>query len=414
MSDALSNLEEAVRRKDAEERAVQAARNARSYLVLGRSPQDHRVAGDRANAAFFACLAMRLEVQVNWDVPTLGTDGKTLVVNPDFFLQHKVEEQVGLMVHEVMHCVLKHPSRLGDRDPELANVAMDLAINGQLLETGYLLPLPRLVPGEGEYKQLPRGKSFEEYYSLLQQQPPGKRPKGGPEGDPGGCGAAMRAGGKANSPAAEAETAADWEVATQQAARMAKQKGELAAGLAALVEQATTRKVDWKAVLREFVSKQARNDYRWMPPSRRHIHDGLYLPGMRSDEMGDLIVLADTSGSVWGSPELLRQFASEIEGIGEAFNAGVTIGYHDTEIQHVQKWHPQDGPLVLEAQGGGGTSHVQPLAWAEQQAGDSPCIVALTDLYTEFPDTPPGLPVLWCVVENDRPKAPFGQIVEVS
>ena len=47
---------------------------ARVKLILGRD----------ADSAFFATLALRLKLAVNWDVPTLATDGRLLAYNPEF------------------------------------------------------------------------------------------------------------------------------------------------------------------------------------------------------------------------------------------------------------------------------------------------------------------------------------------
>src|SRR5581483_5007908 len=108
--------------------------------------------------------------------------------------------------------------------------------------------------------------------------------------------------------------------------------------------------LDRRAVLREFVSRLARNDYAWSPPNRRFLHAGLYLPGPRSEELGEVVLAVDTSGSI-GEAQL-RRFASEAQGILDAYACDLTILYHDREIQGVEHWESCDGPLVLKAVGG--------------------------------------------------------------
>jgi len=133
---------------------------------------------------------------------------------------------------------------------------------------------------------------------------------------------------------------------------------------------------------------------------------------MYSEELGDIVLAVDTSGSI--GPEMLGIFAEEANAVLASYDCSVTVLYHDTEIQKVQTWRSSDGPLVLDAVGGGGTSHVGVFDWIAQ-AGTSPtCVICLTDLYTEFPTTIPDMPVLWAVVGNDQPDAPFGQIVPLS
>jgi predicted metal-dependent peptidase len=170
--------------------------------------------------------------------------------------------------------------------------------------------------------------------------------------------------------------------------------------------------VDWRDVLREFLSQQARNDYSWSPPNRRFIHAGLYLPGLRSEELGDVVLAVDTSGSI-GAKELGR-FASEAQGILDAYDCTLTILYHDADVQRVDTWQPSDGPLELHPVGGGGTSHVPVFDWIEQQGRMPACVVCLTDLYTEFPDVVPTYPVLWAVVGRTGGQVPFGTRVNVE
>jgi predicted metal-dependent peptidase len=201
-------------------------------------------------------------------------------------------------------------------------------------------------------------------------------------------------------------------VAVAQARQTANGRGALPAGLARLVEEILQPKVDWRDVLREFVSSHARNDFSWSPPNRRFIHQGLYLPGLRSEELGDVVLAIDTSGSI--GPRELNRFAAEAQGILEAFDCSLTILYHDSEIQQVQHWRSGDGPLTLQPIGGGGTSHVCVFDWLEKQQLNATCLVCLTDLYTQFPSTPPATAVLWAVVGNNTSQPPFGLRVNVA
>jgi predicted metal-dependent peptidase len=214
------------------------------------------------------------------------------------------------------------------------------------------------------------------------------------------------------SPAACKEAEADAAVAVSQAERVAQQRGELPGGIARLVEQVLEPKVDWRETLREFVSRFARNDYSWAHPNRRFIHHGLYLPGLRSEELGDVVLAVDTSGSIGG--KVLARFASEAEGILQSYDCALTILYHDAQIQHVQTWRSTDGPLMLELKGGGGTDHHVVFEWVAEQGVDPACLVCLTDLESSFPEEPPGYPVLWATVGAGATKAPFGVQVEIE
>jgi predicted metal-dependent peptidase len=171
-------------------------------------------------------------------------------------------------------------------------------------------------------------------------------------------------------------------------------------------------KVDWRAVLRQFLSSHARNDFSWSRPNRRLIHRGLYLPGLRSEELGEVVLAVDTSGSI-GQEELAR-FAAEAQGILESYDCSLLVLYHDSAVQKVQTWRSGDAPLALEPVGGGGTSHVCVFEHVETLDGQPTCVICLTDLYTEMPSAVPSVPTLWAVVGGNPTQPPFGLRVEVG
>ena len=100
---------------------------------------------------FFGTLALRLKVVEKPEIDTAATDGKHLFYNADFINKLTIHETVGLVAHEVMHCVLQHMTRRQDRHPTIWNVAGDYKINGDLLSTGFILPEGGLVDTEGEF-----------------------------------------------------------------------------------------------------------------------------------------------------------------------------------------------------------------------------------------------------------------------
>ena len=378
-------------------------RGARARLVLGRD----------AESAFFATLVLRLTPLPSWEIDTIATDGRALQYHPPFVTGLSPDELVGVLAHEVMHCALAHPARRGSRDATRWNIACDLAINPLLLKAGVVLPLSRLMPGEGSYVGLDDGKSADEYYAALPS--PEQTQDGGDEGsqstrDPGGCGQVVDPG---NGDVAESrQIEAEWQVAVSQAQSAAAGRGPLPAGLGRAVQAVLHPAADWREVLRAFVSSQARNDYSWVRPNRRFIAQGLYLPGLYSEELGDVVLAVDTSGSIGA------QLARAVRGRGQCrpgcFACSLTVLYHDTEVQKVQTWKSTDGPLVLDPVGGGGTNHVCVFDWIERSGLSPACVVCLTDLETEFPIVIPTIPVLWAVTGALTANPPFGQVVSLS
>src|SRR5439155_25428827 len=102
------------------------------------------------------------------------------------------------------------------------------------------------------------------------------------------------------------------------------------------------------------------------------------------------------------------------EALLAAYDCTLTVLYHDTEVHKVQTWSPADGPLVLAPVGGGGTSHVCVFDWLDASGLAPACAVCLTDLETEFPTSPPAVPVLWAVVGGATDTPPFGRVVRIG
>ena len=75
-----------------------------------------------------------------------------------------------------------------------------------------------------------------------------------------------------------AEQAREWKIAVEQAENVAKLAGKLPAGVTRSLEQSEAAGVDWRELLRRAWSETIPSDYSWMPPNRRHIWAGLYLP----------------------------------------------------------------------------------------------------------------------------------------
>lgn len=399
--DPFAMLDAAAARQAAAEAAARALAAARTGLVLGR---------DLASA-FFATLVLRLTPTADWGCPTMATDGRSLAYSPSFVAGLTPAELAGVLCHEVMHCALAHPARRCGRDPGVWNVACDLAVNPVLLGAGVTLPASRLMPGEGGYARLTPGQTAEEYYALL-ATPDRPDAAGGPPGanDPGGCGGVSDPADP--DPAAARQAEAEWSAAVARAEVVARTRGALPAGLGRAVDAVLRPPADWRAVLREFVAASARNDYSWRRPNRRMLARGLYLPGLHSEELGDVVVAVDTSGSV--GPAELGLFAGELDALLAAFDCTATVLYHDAAVQHVETWTPADGPFMLAPVGGGGTDHRCVFDWLDASGLAPACVVCLTDLETAFPPTPPAAPVLWAVT-GDRPAAPpFGRVVRLA
>ena len=148
-----------------------------------------------------------------------------------------------------------------------------------------------------------------------------------------------------------------------------------------------------------------------LPPNKRFICQGLYLPSVKSEELQNIVLTIDTSGSI--NQALLNQFKSEIEAILTEFQTELIVIYCDTTIRKIETFTSNDLPLNLQCPGGGGTDFKPPFEYIEKEGLNPACFIYLTDCQGRFPDHAPDYPVLWVNLINSE-VGPFGETVNVN
>ena len=130
----------------------------------------------------------------------------------------------------------------------------------------------------------------------------------------------------------------------REAENVAKLAGKRPVGVTRSLEQSEAAGVDWRELLRRAWSETIPSDYSWMPPNRRHIWAGLYLPGVRSEGAGEIAIAVDCSGSNWRQ---LGLFQAEIRSILEGQRPSrVHVLYFDTEV-HKAEVYQAGQPITL-------------------------------------------------------------------
>lgn len=437
-----------------EKSAYQKVIRARAGLIL-----DH---------PFFGHLALRLKLVEDGTCDTAWSDGRILAYNPLYIKILPAEKLKGLMGHVVMHPACRHHLRRNGRDPGLWNMACDYAINWILLEAGLTLPdgylddpglrgrtaddiyvqlkadrsrergdnqdrrVEKEAAAAGEKVDVPdsKPKAARRHRTVLENEPPTMSTETAtadadhPEddrnesrhGDPG------RSGEVRDAPASDDEAGgfgeetseeSQWRINLAQAASRARSMGDLPAGLQRFVERLLSPRLDWRQLLNRFIQASARYDYAWMPPNRRYLHQGLYLPSMRSTDLPEVVVVIDTSGSV--APSELDQFAAELSAILETCAQTVHLLYCDCRVTRAETIGRQDLPLRLNAHGGGGTDFRPAFDWVEHRGMAPLCMIYLTDLACNRFPRPPRYPVLWVHAGEVGPAAPpFGETIAIK
>jgi predicted metal-dependent peptidase len=379
---------------------------------------------------FFGTLLFRLGARARSAIATMATDGVSLYFNPEFVKTLSSAELIGTLCHEVMHPALQHHTRRAGRSPKRWNMACDYAINPMLLDAG--LTLPEGVLCEGRF----RGMSAEEIYNRLEteeeqtsQDQDGvaeeqqksaagtEEPAPGTE-DPDIPQVPETAGGIGQ--VLDAATDADGGASVEEQARLAD--GGSAGGERSAPGWKDASRCSTKP--RGLQSCQCRlaraasqgmvetipSNYSWARPNRRHIWNGLYLPGVTSEGVGEVAIAVDCSGSIHARQ--LGLFEAEVRSIlaGQQPRL-VHVLYFDTEV-HRHEMYQAGQPIHLTPVGGGGTDFRPCFRWLEEKGIYPQTMVFLTDLGGTFPDDAPIYPVIWAST-GARP-APFGQVVPMG
>jgi len=338
---------------------------------------------------------------------TAGVDGVYLRYNPQWAEALPMPELVGIIAHETAHCAFGHPWRRGNRDFARWNKACDRAINARLRLQGIPLPAGGLYPEVGA-----EDLSAEEFYAREAEANPqggpdsadGQGGPGKPGQDFGGCGNVADAPTEADADGKSQPSAEDWKIAVTQAINQADKAGTLPAGMKRSIADGLRARVDWRAMLREFLQRSARNDYSWSRPSARFAAAGIIMPSLLSEELPEIAVAVDTSGSI--TSETVNAFLAEIESILADLHGTVRLIACDAEAQLVGTFSAADIPLPRELPGGGGTDFRPAF---DAVAEDPPAaFVYLTDLEGRFPDAEPEFPVLWIATTGHA--VPFGTV----
>ena len=131
-------------------------------------------------------------------------------------------------------------------------------------------------------------------------------------------------------------------------------------------------------------------------PNRRFIDSGLYLPSIRSEGMGTLAVIIDTSGSV--DSDALAAFWSEIREVAaEIEPERIVVLQVDAAVQDEEHYAPGELPERIVVKGRWGTDFRPGFARLEEQGIRPAVCLYFTDMDCDrYPEVEPDFDVIWC------------------
>lgn len=343
---------------------------------------------------FLGALALASPWVPSETVRTVGSDGDRIYYNPNHLREAAPLVLEAELMHVLLHAALGHPWRGGSREPRRWRIACDLALVPLFLRSIYDY---RGVVPIGADPVLARDRSAEMIYPLI--------PPPGPEEAPGESDCWL-AGAEARPDPARIDR---WRERMIRAAQSLEYGGHRDEFAAEVLTASSRPRLDWRTELARFLERRHAQDFSWVPPSRRHLASGWYLPGTRMRSLGELVIALDSSGSI--DPATAEGFLAEARAIAELSGAtGRVLLLEADEAVRSAVWLDRTAPGSFPLHGRGGTDFRAVFEYLEQRPELRPsALVYLTDGQGPFPSRAPTYPVLW--VLTGPAEVPFGERV---
>ena len=366
---------------------------------------------------FFGILLMHMKFALDESVRTAATDGEKLYIAPSFLEKISDRELLFILQHEILHVVLRHCLRTGDRNNYLFNVACDIVVNSTILDSagGDISSITLSKYGESMHIA-PNGEegckyTAEKVYDMLNTT------RGIDNLLDSGEIALTDDHSKWGSSSAQGLDE-EWMMRVRNAYEAArKRQGKLPAGLERQLGKLFTPVTDWRTILNAFVQEEV-TDYSFTPPDRRFDDSPFFLPDFneKADIVRNILFMIDTSGSM--SEEEVTKAYSEVKGAIDQFDGRLAgwLGFFDAEVIEPVPFEDESEFSMIRPSGGGGTSFDTVFAYIQEKMADMDIasIIILTDGYAPFPKESEamGIPVLW-MINNDDITPPWGKTARI-
>ena len=246
-----------------------------------------------------------------------------------------------------------------------------------------------------------------------------------PSYDPSGTGEVMdadaRTGDNAESPEAPVDVTAEeqaWDEAMHQALNIARAEGKVPGRVEETIQSAHASTLDWRTLLRRYMTDAASHDYSWSVPNRRFIDSGLYLPSIRSEGIDTIAFIIDVSSSL--PTATLAEFWAELREVAaEIRPERVIVLQVDTTLQDVAEYAADDLPEEIAIKGRGGTDFRPGFQWLDEQGIQPGVCLYFTDMEcSDYPEAEPAFPVAWVDYGDEaspwRHPAPWGEHIPIA
>ena len=372
----------------------------------------------KPDSVFFASLMY----QITWDysphVKTAGVNSTKCFVNQLWFDSLSQDAQIGLMAHEIMHLVLMHEVRKGERDHETWNRAGDYLINYLLTEQGFELPAGGLL-----HPDFTDRYTTEDIYTILmddneKDEPEYSNPNydadlgiDGEDGESGSEGQTPKELSGTECQALEQKIAQMVTTAMTQSKLAGEKAGSIPGGVELLIQSVLYPKISWMQILYQYFCEVNKDDYSMQKRNRRF--KGVFVPALHSEGMGKISTYLDISCSV--TDEQFAEQHSEMSHIKNSLNPSeMEIIEFDTCIKQVRKFTSEESIQNLVFTGRGGTCLRE--VGERIAKSDSEVSVIFTDGYVNLEpvESLRSKNIIWCIIDNKDFTTKHGKVIHLN
>ena len=372
---------------------------------------------------YFGTLASRLELTPNDNIQAYLSDGVRFEYNDEYLLGLSQEEMAFALSNGAMHAALAYENRQKNRMSWLWQLATDHAINNMLVSNGLEAPLEVMVDVRFD------GMYAEEIYAVLKDEIQNEefdddesnetgfneenkkkqeqlRDAEG-DHDPDKKREQMQVENEERKTQIAAEEM--FEQFANDALEKMQERGDLPQDIDRFFTITDHSKVDWRQELYRAIDRHYYDNYRMMPPSKKLLYTGIYLPSLYSDTLR-LAIAIDSSGSV--DEALLSTFMSEVEAILIHFPSYIIdLIVCDAKIQSYRQFVSGEA-LDVTLKGGGGTDFRPVFDYIEEHLQQPSLLLYFSDTQGTFPKVEPMYEVMW--VSGEKAEMPFGEVLVVE
>ena len=365
------------------------------------------------NTPFYGLLLMQTPFAIDESCKTAYTDGFKIAFGSKFLAIITDDEVDIVLLHEIMHIVLKHCFRGNHlKDKERLNIACDIVVNSNIVYASGKDPSSIALRCDVEpWRLTPSGKegylyTVEEVYEMLQDDL--CNPDSGSDSvfDDHGRWITDEDGSLSDL----------WDQRVVDAVKSsATGLTSLPKDIAIMIDERRNPKKDWRSILISFIQEEV-NDYSFSPPDRRYEGD-FFLPDFNDldTRVKNILFVIDTSGSM--SNDDISEMYHEIRGAIDQFNGKLSgwLGFFDDKVIPPVPFNTIEEFKIIRPKGGGGTNFECIFNYVRDNMADElpSAIVIMTDGYASFPDVGAtmGIPVMWVINTDVTP--PFGTLIKI-